>query len=242
MNITHIIHLFRAYFIENKKMMLTCGLIVFTAAVLDLTLSYETELSALIAGFIPFIIAGSFFQSSLKKNNSTHFFNLPVTTAEKLVNAILVIGVVGVGMFLLFLAGGSLGDYCIRPMLNPEAGSIYGRLNESFFLHHIKLICDTKFILYYAVVLFVFLFGSIYFRKRAFVKTLVCGTGFFTSIALYILALLYLSFRNMEHSIEFGATASLRDFSFIEESYCIPIALIVFFLSLTYLRLKETEV
>jgi hypothetical protein len=236
MNITRITHLFRAYFIENKKMLLIGCLIVFAAAIVDLTLSYHAELSPIAAFFIIFWTAGRFFQPSLKRNNSTHFFNLPVSAGEKLIVVIVITLVFSIVIALLFQAGAYTGYYAVRPILNPVESNMYQERGLS-----VNDLWNIQEHLYFAVVLFVFLFGSVYFKKNAFWKTFACGTGFFIGIGLYLLALLRLSFGNIS---EIGAetTVGLRDYSFLENNHFIPIALILFFLSLTYLRLRETEV
>jgi len=221
-------------------MMLICCLIVFAAATLDFTLSYSAGLSIFLACFIPYWVAGRFFQSSLKSTNSTHFFNLPVTTGEKLLNATITVIVLGFIIELFLVAGGYLGYYGIRPVLNPEQECIYQKIGVDLFYGELY---DWKMYLYYAVPLFVFLFGSIYFKKNSFWKTFGCGMGFFAGIAFYILVLLAISFRNFDETLlSSNATVELRDYSFVTQSHIIPIVVILFFISLTYLRLKETEV
>ena len=241
MKTTRIINLFRVYFIENKKMLLICCLIVFAGATLDLTMSYSAESSAFVSLIIPLWIAGRFFQPSLKKNNSTHFFNLPVTTIEKFVYAIVIVVIFGFIVQLLFIAGTYAGFYGLRPILNPDGRSTYFEEGGATF----NFAWSLKFYLLYGVVLFVFLFGSIYFKKNAFWKTLACGIGFFVGLSLYIPILFYIAFGDMSNIPITQSVIELRDYSFIftADAYIIiSIAVILFFLSLTYLRLKETEV
>ena len=236
MNLTRISHLFRAYFIENKRRLLIACLAVFAAAVLDFTISYDADLSAIFASFVTFVLAASIFQPSLKKNNSTHFFNLPVTTSEKLSSAIVVTTVFTIVILLLHSAGAYTGYYGLRPILNPEAHSMYIDKN----LPVVEL-WDTQKYLYFAAVLSVCLFGSIYFKKNAFWKTFAAGIGFFIGVICYQIVLIRIAFGNLNDYVT-GLTVKIRDFEFIANYHTIPIVLILFFLSLTYLRLKETEV
>jgi len=240
MNITHIKHLFRAYFIENKKMLLVCSLIVFAASALDLTLSYEAELSAILCCFIPLWIAGRFFQSSLKRNNSTHFFNLPVNTLEKTIFAIVLTVSIALILGILYNVGAYFGYYLLRPILNPNASSIFEKLHQPPILDFSNL---KPYFLYVAA-LFTFLFGSIYFKKNAFWKTFASLIGFFTAIAIYQLVLLYIAFGNFRDFFVENPSLEINNLNFnsLGESYFIPIIFILFFLSLTYLRLRETEV
>ena len=237
MNLTRISYLLRAYLIENKKRLLICCLIVFAAAILDSTLNYSLELSDILTCFILFWIAGRYFQSSLKRNNSTHFFNLPVTTGEKLIVATVFITVFSTVILLLYNAGAYTGYYGLRPILNPEGRSIYVERNLP-----VATLWEIQTYLYIAVTLFVFLFGSIYFKKNAFVKTIASGVGFFIGVISYQLVLLRIAFGNLNDIAHNKLTVNLRDYEFVSEYHIIPIVLILFFLSLTYLRLKETEV
>lgn len=239
MNIIRIINLLRAYFIENKKTLLICSLIVFVATVLDATFSYSIELAAMVACLIPFWISGRFFQSSLKNNNSAHFFNLPVTTGEKLTYSIFITVVFGVIIYLLFNAGAYAGYFGFRPILNPIAENLYEHSGRGLFGGGI----EWEWFLFYGTILFAFLFGSIFFRRNAFWKSLVCGVVFFIGLSLYILALFGIAFKNMGgYRVDYEATYQIRNFDFLMDYNIIPVAAILFFLSLTYLRLRETEV
>ncbi|MCL1969228.1 MAG: hypothetical protein FWF65_06690 [Bacteroidetes bacterium] len=234
MNLTRISHLFRAYFIENKRRLLICCLAVFAAAVLDLTINRYATSSTILASFVAFVLAARIFQPSLKRNNSTHFFNLPVTTGEKLIVATVFVTVFSAVILLLYSAGAYTGYYGLCPILNPEA-SMYMERSLPIGLW------DTQAYLYFAVVLSVLLFGSIYFKKNAFWKTFAAGIGFFIGVICYQIVLIRIAFGNFrDFSTEL--TLQLRDLEFVANYHTIPIIIILFFLSLTYLRLKETEV
>ena len=231
MNLKRISYLLIAYFIENKKILLLCCFLVFAAGVLGSASNNLTVFAIALVCFIPCWIAGTFFKSSLKKNNSAHFFNLPVTTAEKLCNAIVVVFAFGAIIFTLHFLGNCIGRYGLCPFLD-----IANELRVSSFF----ILDGLSSFLYYAVILVVFLFGSIYFKKNAFWKTLACGIAFFIVLSLYADTLIY--FANIKLFAPTEAMFKWRNLSFFDQSYILPIAVIVLFGSLIYLRLKETEV
>jgi hypothetical protein len=249
MNTTRIINLLRAYFVENKKMLLICCIISFGVFAFLHTIVAAPELSIFLPPLIMFWVAGTFFQYSLKRNNSTHFFNLPVTAAEKFVHAILVLAVCSVAIRLLAIAGAYVGYYVIHPLLNTDIDtnrwiwcgkpSIWEQYRMYF----------KEFTHAYLMPLSIFLFGSIYFKKNAFWKTIVSGIGFMFGYVLYVFALLFIAFGTIKprfntgiHSFNTVIDMPPNTLFLQEHYYIIPIALAVFFLSLTYLRIRETEV
>ena len=235
MNVIRIIYLLRGYFIEHKKMLLLCSLIVFAAAILDATFSYSIELSAFAACFISFWVAGIFFQPLLKKDNSTFLLNLPVSAGERLFNAVVLIAIFGIIVQTLFVIGIYTGYFGIRPLLNPDAESLYAR---GFAIFEFR----WGYYLYYFAILFAFLFGSIYFKKNAFWLSAVSGMGIILGIVLYQFALLFITFGTTKPTFSYTICIP-PDSAFLNTHFYItPIALILFFISLTYLRLKETEV
>jgi len=232
MNIFNITNLFRAYFIENKKMLLLCSIITFALVVWGFS-SATPEISPFLPWIILLWIAGTFFQSSLKRNNSTHFYNLPVTAGEKLFYTTVLLLIMGIIFHLLSWAGAYTGRYLIYPLLHQNS-SMEFRFTISEFLPMIKI----EIILLYLAALFAFLFGSIYFKRNSFWITLASGTGIMLGIALYNLILLFITFgRDIS-----GKNINLN-YEFIGgHNYIFSSIIILFFLSLTYLRLKETEV
>ena len=234
MNLKNINHLFRAYFIENKKMLLICCVVSFAFVTWGYSDGFPPEFSVVTTWLILLFIAGTFFQSSLKRNNSTHFFNLPVTTCERFFYATTLI-ILLTAIFQAFaIAGAYTGRYLIFPLLRPEASmefnhTIMGGMELDL----------AKWWLGWLAALSAFLFGSIYFKKNAFWKTLGIGVACSFVIGLYHLLLLSIAFGKEFYNNYFINL----NYEFIGNNVEIVFSIIaLFFLSLTYLRLKETEV
>ncbi|MCL2246672.1 MAG: hypothetical protein FWC10_06125 [Lentimicrobiaceae bacterium] len=232
MNLKNINHLFRAYFIENKKMLLICCVISFALVAWGFSTNTEPEIAPFLPWLILTWIAGTFFQSSLKRNNCTHFFNLPVTSLERFLYATTLIILLAILFQAFSIAGAYTGRYLIRPLLG---------YSMDFRFSVIGCIGLDKLygVLLWAAALAALLFGSIYYKKNAFWKTLGTGLGFLMILAVYHLILLYFTFGNElfnDHNINLN-------YEFIGNYKEIVLsAITLFFLSLTYLRLKETEV
>jgi hypothetical protein len=173
-----------------------------------------------------------------------HFFNLPVTAGEKLVNAIVVLATLMIAFHIIMVAGTYAGYYLLRPAFNMGA--------NMFVIDGMSILKSSVWFLegylLFAAAISVFLFGSIYFKRNAFWKTLLSGLVFLSGIALYSLCLYWIAFRRVENSLYWGnydnsTNINLSHYLFFPNyEYIIPIIITLFFLSLTYLRLKETEV
>jgi hypothetical protein len=238
MNITNIINLIRAYFIENKRKLLIQCFCVFGIAIFGFSIT-DPQLIPVIIFFIFLGIAGSFFQSSLKKNNSTHFFTLPANYTEKFIYAVITLIIVAIVFQMLAIAGAYIGFRCFRPLFWTNIYTL-----DDFGFWSI-IVARPKAYLYLAVTVLAFLFGSIYFKRKAFLKTLSIGLGFLSVMAILFLILLRIVFfdlRNNDIELYNSLNINLEPLFSSNYYYILPIALIVFFLSLTYLRLKETEV
>jgi hypothetical protein len=246
MKITRINHLLRAYFIENKKILLIFSLATFATLAWVYTVSTYPELTLALPYFFMLFIAGRFFQSSLKKSNSTHFFNLPVTNGERLASALTILIVSSIALYILAVAGAYIGHHFIRPILFPEANMRFYNNDMSVWS---TIAINFEFTLYLVAAISIFLFGSIYFKKKAFWRTIACCGLFLFAVALYNMILLLIAFGNMnmfiggDYTFDITSRSSMLHTSFYDILiYIILCILTFFFLSLTYLRLRETEV
>jgi hypothetical protein len=240
MNLTSIKNLFRAYLIEDKKTLLIMSIIIFAIAALE-SIDGLLEISVVTHCVCIIFIAGMFFHTPIKKNNDAHIHILPVTACEKLINALVVLLLATVVFLILMVAGTYLGYYCIRPFFNSGSNIL---VHNGFSILRMSILNYSSYLVF-AASLSVFLFGSIYFKGRAMLKTIGAGAGFLFGIAIYFLVLLAFSFTKEfqgEYSLK-SMNINIADSPFFETYWHIfPIAIIVFFISLTYLRLRETEV
>ena len=241
MNRTRIVNLLRAYFIENKKMLLICCIITFGVNVIRYANRGMPEFSPLIPYIIMLWLAGTFFQPLLKKNNSLHAFNLPVTASERLIHAIVIILTFGIVIHLLTLAGAYIGYYGIHPLLNTNMNDLRLIINGSPSIWEQSMLSWDMLLLYFTAVS-AFLFGSIYFKKNAFWLTIVSGIIFLFGVALYNILLLYIVFGTT--NMDFHLNLFILHVSFWETVifYIVSAVAIVFFWVVSYFRLKETEV
>jgi hypothetical protein len=214
--------------------------IAFVVATLE-SINGLLEISSALPFVFVIIIAGMFFQSSLKRNNNVHFFNLPVTAGEKLVNAIAVLTIFAIVFHIMVVVGTYTGYYFIRPAFNIGANMF---VVDGMSILKLSIWDSEKYALF-ATALSVFLFGSIYFKRMALLKTFAIGVGFLIAIALYNLLLRFIAFENLTSFTKGEDSFKINMFHTLfygGYEYIIPIIITLFFLSLTYLRLRETEV
>ena len=239
MNITHIINLLKAFFIEKKKKWLILFSILFGLTLFIHSIAPDAGIIKPVTIGLMIGIAASFFQHSLKRNNSVHFFNLPVTTGEKLMYSVLSLLILGVGIQILLFAGAYIGAF-INPHLH---------INNLFFRPADNMLSWKQW-LFLCSVMSIFLFGSIYFKKNAVWKTLGSWVGLSQIMSFYVLGLIYIASKvifDANDKLYMSNSDNVKEFiisysTSFQYYYIIPIAIIVLFLSLTYLRLRETEV
>jgi len=243
MKITSVNHLFRCYFIEKNRKLLKAVIILFSLATLASIIEW-LDISSPVIFLALIVLASMFFQPYFKKTNLPHYFNLPVTSGEKLFHAIFTLLILFFAFKIIMIFGTFIGYYLLRPVF-------YTAGNTLFFdaIQILKLnIWSLEKYLLFAGMVSIFLFGSIYFKKNAIFKTLllICGFLFCCLIILFLVFLILnvnsngnLYFRNYDNP----TNVNIVDYWFIQDYYCFIYAgLTPVFLALTYLRLKETEV
>lgn len=194
----HITHLLRKQVYEDKK-----GLLIYSGVLFGLLLipnmiqAYMTRgyLMPYDSGYLEyfgnFLLLGGFIMTSLAFANNMHckvkqhaWLMLPVHAHEKLITSIIYYAVIYPIALILFFTASS---------------AVIEGLNSLFFSSHGLLFnpfdADVwEMVLHYIILQSVFLLGSVYFRNRHFVKTVLSlmGLGFVMSlIAMIVFRIAY---------------------------------------------------
>ena len=225
--------LFKRYFCENWKKDVIVAAIIFAVEMLT---SLEQEVSTISWAvlFVFFILySGRIFGMLGKPQRAINYLMLPASRCEKLtVNIIL-------SHFyypLLLIAASCLGIW---------ASSFFCYfIYDEFTFKSIEFIGSAKFwgieIWYLCLFLLlnnaVMMFGSVYFRKAAVIKTLLCEFAFIT---LYSIVMALIVFKLWLHEALYVTADKITCGNVIFSVFMLCV--IAFFWVLSYIRLKETE-
>jgi len=224
--------LFKRYFSENWKKDVIVAAIIFAVEMLT-SLEQETSDISWFLLFIFFILySGRIFGMLGKPQRAINYLMLPASRGEKLtVNIIL--------------------SHFYYPILLIMA-SCLGIWASSFFCYFIyneftfKSIdfmgiwgVEWYFVLFLLLTNAVMMFGSVYFKKAAVIKTLLCEAAFFVAFMMVFSGIWLITLRN-------GFV--LRSIDRLPAEWIINVIVsaimlveIAFFWLLSYFRLKETE-
>ncbi|MDD3280972.1 MAG: hypothetical protein PHC83_05300 [Bacteroidales bacterium] len=226
--------LLNRYFIENWKIDLILGLIIFLLTLISR--SHQTPL--FVFSFLVIVYSFKLFAVNLSVLQRTHFLMIPASIFEKLsVNAILI----HVYYPLILLVFFFIGIVC--------RGIIV-----SFFIDKFDIVLESMYqcknminsipVLSLLSIQAVVMFGSIYFMKSPFFKTLLSVIVFF----LFLLSVvLFVFYKNLENNAMLTVLITEEFLSKINEirNYVlifIKLSILFYFWILSYFRLKEMEV
>lgn len=241
-SLNRIKYLFLKYFIENWKRDISNFLILF---IISMFSGYGgvVSLSKMIFVILAFIYAGRIFGMLGYKPKGINYLLIPASTGEKtLVNLILVNIYYLAALYISYLLGFLLGDLVHTFIhgdifsLVPVKNSVYVDYTTILSL----LLCES-----------ILIFGSVYFKKKAIIKTVLYLFCFFLLIMVVDSSLVYFFTEN--HSIVASTNTYYLEKNFTGETaffneYGKKIAVggtvffTLFFWFLSFLRLKETEV
>jgi len=238
MNIHKIILLYKRYCIENRRKLLQTLLGIFLGtAVISFLCSNETDgliaVPVCIAVFIAMYLASTIFSIDLsRKENALHYLLVPANSYEKLVANLIIVHIfVNLVLLLTLFAGIIVGS---------SLWSLYFQ-EKMISFHILQKLCVNiltidnilEFIGFQAT----FIFGSVYFRRRAFIKTFLSLVIFSLGISLLGL-LIFTVFRTGPGYYYLNTDRVLSEWN----NKLTNMVWILGCWVLTFFRLKETEI
>ncbi len=251
MNILNIKKLISTYFIENWKRDLLQYFLVFAGCIFVMSWSYTGALSkgilyssSTIAFWMIFaviVLVSSLFVRLSTTSSSISFLTIPASTGEKIVAYMLLANVYCVLVaFVATLLGVSLTIVGNLAVSNDFAIPVSEWISKCYTIC-LKDIAAVLFPMY--ILVSIVFFGSVYFKRRAFLKTM--GAGILIGWAFGLIAILVI--RVQVPSMEFNSTnfawrPDISEKAVKVLAYVVGSCVIVYNYVLSFLRLRETEV
>lgn len=229
LSLTRIKHLLNRYFIENWKKDLYVGLVL-------LVIAFVSNPMAGFSSFVYIVMillyTGRIFGNLAHKESAQHYLMIPASTSEKLITNIFLSHIYYVLLLSVFLVLGILLRALILAPLCDDTSSC------TFLIPYISFASYLSFLLFQSILVF----GSVYFKKNAFIKTLLSLSAFFFFLTMLVIFIIRMNVGSM--------TRLAEEFDYYVRnpypSYLIPsiisIVFTCFFWILSYFRLRETEV
>jgi|GEM_PF-1676968 hypothetical protein len=228
--------LFKRFFIQNlRKDIRLVGAAAACSAVMHF-LQFPLTMGPLtpVVLFVSLYAAGTIYKLYANRNHGLVYTMLPASTLEKVIVNILLVSVYYVILaFIADFIGAILGritTYLLDVGLN---GFTAAELNFDLSFQNQFGRC----LLVLAMFQSIFLFGSIYFRKFAIVKTILVGLGLLFAV---ILVIFIMATTIMDTTSYYTYTPSFGEFRYLD--VIVAACITLFFWGMSYLRLRETEV
>lgn len=226
----------------------TVAAIYFIATLPPLIFSHRSIDYDFHSGFFPavlyiggFLLSASAFSEIHNAPKNTAFFLLPATTLEKFTSRLLLttIGfILFVGIFYLLL---NLISLLITRLFTYHQFPVLKLFSkEMIFVMGVYLVTQA-----------LFLFGSIYFKSHAFMKTGLALFGLTVATALFSAIVFRIVYHDFFHHMQFMDDYLAHDFIYLDDfsktlfsiaKYLFWLVLAPFFWMLAYIRLGEKEV
>lgn len=233
MNTKNIFNLIRRYFIESGRKDINSFILIVLIIAFISFFSISGRISDSMMVFLTFLMgiiyAGRIFGIFLPAGRAIHYLTIPASTMEKTIaNGFLVYIYYNTLLIVSLLLGNFLGGMAHK-LLNPEYHYFF---SMPFNLDNLILILIFESI---------FLFGSIYFKQRAAIKTSLMIFAIFLFFIILDTTLVgrYFIHSNPESIKEAENVFNNINGELIE--YVASILAFIFFNFMTWLRLRETE-
>jgi hypothetical protein len=233
MNTKNIFNLIRRYFIESGRKDITTFVLIVLIITLFSFFSVSGSISDSLMVFLLFLMgvlyAARTFNIFQPAGRAIHYLTIPASNIEKTIaNSFLVYIYYNILLIVALLLGNFLGGMAHK-LLAPDYHYIF---YIPFSLDNLILTLVFESI---------FLFGSIYFKQRAAIKTALVILAFFLFFIILDTTLVggYFIHSNPESIKEAEDIFNNINGDLIE--YTVSILAFVFFNFMTWLRLRETE-
>lgn len=237
----------RSIFVQNKSKDIRLALVI--AGVMAffglLTVHFKDyEIFQFIYVIVLLVLAGTTFKLLTNQPRAMAYLTLPASTAEKTVVTIAYINI----YYLVLLAVSSFIGYYFGQLLQnliaviPFFRNLFGAEGSyTFTLSSVSFEDFGDNLMTLTTGISILLFGSLYFRKHAILKTLLVICGF--AFALFILDMIVIA------SVTSGFSLTAYNFDLPDTpqwlhtliDYAVPSIITLFFWFMTYIRLRETE-
>lgn len=249
-SIDRMLLLARSIFVQNKSKDLRLALVVAgVMAVIGLmhpiTGTYHILFGAEVIVWM--VMAGTTYKMMTNQPRAMAYLTLPASTAEK---TVVTIAYLNIYYFVLLAASSFIGFYIGQFLHNTIAilpffrDFVVSPEGHTFSLSSVELSSGRPSkLLYNMMWVSILLFGSIYFKKNAILKTLL--TAFVFGFSIFILDMIVIASAGYAFSLSMNNIN--MDFPDIPQwienvtYYTVPSVITLFFWFMTYLRLKETE-
>ena len=241
-------NLFLTYFTGGWRKDLRNFLVMFILAIIFAKSGVAYETSFLILLVLYSIDVAGAFSHLGDKTKRLDYLMIPASTFEKMVNSLFIVHIYKLLLyFAAFMLGSIVGNWLLPLLLSPNylntiCPTDLGRNFSAYFKPEFHLA-----ILFFQSIL---LFGSIYFKKSALIKT---ALALFAFSAVFTIGYTILFYSFSETVDIYGNTLEyyFNKMSSVENivsdtgnilRYVVIICSTLYFWTLSYLRLRETEV
>ena len=233
MNTNNIFNLIKRYFIESGKKdinsFLLIVLIIAFVSFFSVSGSISDSMMVFLLLVMGIIYAGRIFGVFQPAGKAIHYLTIPASTAEKTIaNGLLVFVYFNILLMVSLILGNVIGGLAHK-LLDPA------------YTYHFYMPFDFDDLFLLLILESVYMFGSIYFKNRAVIKTslIIFGIFFFFIILDTIILGQYLN-KFSQQSIQRG-NEFFDKFNLEWLEYGISVLTFLFFNFMTWLRLRETE-
>ncbi len=236
----------RSIFIQNRSKDLRLALVI--AGIMAffglVSPSYgDYDLFGVVNVCVLLVLAGTTYKMLAVPSRAMEYLMLPASTAEK---TVVTIAYLDIYYVLLLMASSYVGFYFGQMLQNliaiiPFFRDLFGSSGHDFALSAVsfKELGDNLLLLIAAMS--VLMFGSLYFRRHAILKTLLVFCGFCFALFILDMAVIAGVGSAFELSIRNVNLPDLPKWAETMIEIMVPCLFTLFFWFMTYLRLRETE-